>query len=186
MPTASKYFARSAAAKRSLNLKVSVNYILNELNSKLKGKAIILGIGNVLRGDDAFGSVLAKEIKDKISLKVFDAETSPENFLGAILKEKPDSVLFVDTVDFGQGGGRLKLFDLDAVKTKNFFLTHDTSLSLLFDFLKDNSKIDMYLLAIQPTDTAFGANMSPEIQRHLEELTVWFKERYPINGTKNN
>ncbi|MCM8781501.1 MAG: hydrogenase 3 maturation endopeptidase HyCI, partial [Candidatus Omnitrophica bacterium] len=72
--------------------------LLNKLEKILKGKILLLGIGNTLRGDDAFGLTLANRLRDKVAFKVFEVGVAVENFLGAIIKEKPDTVLFVDAV----------------------------------------------------------------------------------------
>lgn len=51
--------------------------ILDYLKSHLKGKVVILGIGNTLRSDDGVGSILASCIKDKVSYTVYDIGVSP-------------------------------------------------------------------------------------------------------------
>lgn len=145
----------------------------------LKGKILLLGIGNALRRDDAFGSVLACQLKDKVSFDVIDAGSSPENFLGEIIKRKPATLLLVDAVDFGGEAAELRLFDMNELNTVNFFLTHDTSPKLLFDFLKQEMKGEAYLLAVQPKDTGFGEGMSREIVLRLEEVKARFIGDYP-------
>jgi len=32
---------------------------------------------------------------------VYDSGPSPENYLGKIIKDKPDNIVIIDTVDFG-------------------------------------------------------------------------------------
>lgn len=154
--------------------------MLNKLKIKLKGKVILLGIGNPLRGDDGFGNALARDLEGKISLKVLEAGSAPENFLGIIIKEKPNTVLFVDAVDFGGNVAEMRLWNLKEIKTKNLFFTHNSSLSLIFSFLKENTQANFYLLAIQPKSIGFQDKMSPQLRKQLEELRRWFQERYGI------
>lgn len=154
--------------------------MLNKLKIKLKGKVILLGIGNPLRGDDGFGNALARDLEGKISLKVLEAGSAPENFLGIIIKEKPNTVLFVDAVDFGGEIAEMRLWNLKEIKTKNLFFTHNSSLSLIFSFLKENTQANFYLLAIQPKSIGFQDKMSPQLRKQLEELRSWFQERYGI------
>lgn len=154
--------------------------MLNKLKIKLKGKVILLGIGNPLRGDDGFGNALARDLEGKISLKVLEAGSAPENFLGIIIKEKPNTVLFVDAVDFGGNVAEMRLWNLKEIKTKNLFFTHNSSLSLIFSFLKENTQANFYLLAIQPKSIGFQDKMSPQLRKQLEELRRWFQERYRI------
>mgnify|MGYP001593157859 FL=1 len=160
--------------------KDNLNSILNKLKIKLKGKVLLLGIGNSLRGDDGFGNALARDLEGKISLKVLEAGSAPENFLGIIIKEKPNTVLFVDAVDFGGEIAEMCLWNLKKIKTKNLFFTHNSSLSLIFNFLKENTQSNFYLLAIQPKSIKFQDKMSLEVQNRLEELKTWFQERYGI------
>lgn len=159
---------------------------MEKLKVKLRGKIILLGIGNELRGDDAFGTVLAKRLRDKVAFKVFEAGSSPENFLGKVINEKPDTLLIVDAVDFGGEIADIKILGLKYIKTKNFFLTHNPSLSLLYDFFKRSISAKFYLLAIQPKSIALGGEMCPQIESKLEELTEWFKENYPICQKEKN
>ena len=82
--------------------------MLEHLKSHLKGKVVILGIGNTLRSDDGAGSILASRIRDKAPYIVYDCGASPENYLGKIVQDKPDTVLIIDAADFGAkpGGSR--------------------------------------------------------------------------------
>ena len=75
--------------------------MLEHLKLHLAGKVVILGIGNTFRGDDGIGSLLAQRLKDKVSFIVYDSGPSPENYLGKIIKDKPDNIIIVDAVDFG-------------------------------------------------------------------------------------
>ncbi|MBU1124519.1 MAG: hydrogenase maturation protease, partial [Candidatus Omnitrophica bacterium] len=72
--------------------------MLAHLAEHLHGKTVIVGIGNTLRSDDGAGSLLAARIKDKTSFQVFDTGSSPENYLGKIIREKPDTIILVDCV----------------------------------------------------------------------------------------
>jgi len=85
--------------------------VLEDLKSHLQGKIIILGIGNTLRSDDGAGSILANRIKDKVPFIVFDVGISPENYLDKIIKERPDTILIIDTGDFGGKPGELRVVE---------------------------------------------------------------------------
>ncbi|MCM8783250.1 MAG: hydrogenase 3 maturation endopeptidase HyCI [Candidatus Omnitrophica bacterium] len=154
--------------------------ILNKLEGILRGKVIILGIGNPIRGDDAIGSVLAERLVGKISVRVYNGGSSPENLLGKIVQENPDTVLIVDAVDFGGAFGDLDIFNSENIKTANLFSTHNLSPRLIFDFLKEYTQAKTYLLAIQPKSIDLGDKMSLEIEDRLNLLTDWFIEQYPV------
>ena len=127
--------------------------MLEHLKTHLKGKVVILGIGNALRSDDGAGSILASRIKDKVSHIVYDAGASPENYLSKIVKDKPDTLLIIDAADFGGKPGELNLLEQDDLKSVNIFSTHNTSISLTINYLRNNIKVDIITLVIQVGQT---------------------------------
>ncbi len=150
--------------------------MLEHLKSHLKGKVVILAIGNTLRSDDGAGPVFAQRIKDKLTFKVFDAGTTPENYFGKIIKETPDNLIIVDAVDFGGKPGEIAIIEGDALKTTNLFATHNASISLVTSYLQNNLAADIIALAIQPKTIAFGDKLSREVTEALDKLEGWFCE----------
>jgi len=148
--------------------------MLEHLKAHLRGKVVILGIGNTLRSDDGIGSLLAARLKDKVPYIVYDAGVSPENYLGKIEKDKPDNLVIIDAVDFQGEPGEFRELDDSDIKTSNLFSTHNASISLLINFLKSNSKLDIIVLIIQPKTIAFGDKLSLELNESLEKLEVFF------------
>lgn len=154
--------------------------MLNHLKSHLKGKVIILGVGNTLRSDDGVGSILANRIKDKVPFAVLDVGVAPENYLGKVVKEKPDTIVIIDAVDFGGRAGEFRVLEADDIKTTNLFFTHNASISLTINYLKNNLKADIMILIIQPKIIAFGDKLSSPLALTLEKLESFF-----IRETKN-
>ena len=62
----------------------------------LKGNVVFVGVGNILRRDDAFGPVFIGELKTKVPAVCIDAGTTPENYTGKIIFETPDTIIIVD------------------------------------------------------------------------------------------
>lgn len=147
---------------------------LEHLKAHLTDKAIILGIGNTMESDDGIGSLLASSLKGKLRCIVYDAGPAPENYLGKIIKDKPDNLIIVDAVDFGGEPGALRVLEGEKLKTANLFSTHNASLSLTINYLKSNLKVDIIILAIQPKVVAFGDKLSPELAVVLNDLESWF------------
>ena len=162
---------QAGPAKKKTTIK---KLMLEHLKLHLTGKVVILGIGNTLRGDDAVGSVLATRLKDKISYIVYDAGTSPENYLGKIIKDKPDNIVIVDAVDFGGKPGEFRELEAEEVETTNLFSTHNASISLTINYLQSNLKVDIIILVIQPKTITFGQDMSEEVTQALNILEGWF------------
>jgi hydrogenase 3 maturation protease len=156
--------------------------MLEHLRSHLKGKVVILGIGNSLRSDDAVGSELASRLKDKVSFLVFDAAATPENYLGKIIKEKPDTVVIIDAVDFGGSPGEFRELEEADLKTVNLFFTHNASLSLTINYLQSHLKLDIIILMIQPKTIVFGDTISKEVSESLVKLEDWFRAQDKNTG----
>ena len=149
--------------------------MLDHLKSYLRGRVIILGIGNTLRSDDGLGSILARRLEDKVPFVVFDAGTNPENYLEKIIHKKPDTVVIIDAVDFGGMPGEFKVLrSLKTIKTVNLFSTHNASISLTINYLQNNIKVDIIVLLIQPKNIGFGDKLSPEVAQTLSKLEDWF------------
>ena len=149
---------------------------LEHLKAHLQGNVVILGIGSSLRNDDAAGSLLVSRIKDKMPFKAYDAGPAPENYLGKIIKDKPETVGMIDAVDFGGLPGEFRVLEGDQFQTVNLFSTHNASLSLAINYLKNNLSADIIILAIQPKDISFGDTISPEVNKTIENLEGWFYE----------
>ena len=147
---------------------------LTHLFSHLKGKVGVLGIGNTLRSDDGVGSLLAVRIKEKVRFTVYDAGSSPENYLGKIIKDNPGTVLIIDAVDSGGQPGNFRIWEKEEFKTVNLFSTHNASLSLTINYLQSHIKADILILGIQPKTLAFGDILSPEVHGALTQLEHWF------------
>ena len=148
--------------------------MLDHLLLHLQGKVVILGIGNTLRSDDGVGSLLAVRLKDKIPYIVYDSGTSPENYLGKIIKDKPDNIVIIDAVDFGGKPGEFRELEGGELKTVNLFSTHNASISLTINYLQSHLKADIIILIIQPKILAFGEKLSSEVAETLEKLENWF------------
>lgn len=148
--------------------------MLEHLKEHLKGKVVILGIGNALQGDDAIGSLLASRLKDKIPYIVYDSGSSPENYLGKIIKDKPDNIIIIDAADFGACPGEFSLFEGEEIKTTNIFSTHNASIALTINYLQTHIRADIIVLIIQPKNTSFSDKLSPELEKTLNELEEWF------------
>ena len=148
--------------------------ILAHLASHLKGKVVILGIGNNLKSDDGIGSILARRIQGKVPYLVYDSGSSPENYLGKIIREKPDTLLLIDAVDFSAAPGDFNILEGEELQTQNMFFTHNASLSLVINYLKNNLKVDIIILIIQPKTLVFGDCLSQEVSATLGHLEDWF------------
>ena len=139
------------------------------LKDKLKGKVVILCIGNIERGDDGLGPHLGRMLKGKSPYEVIDAGVAPENQTGVIARSKPDTIVIVDAVYFEGEPGDIKIFsgeDLGSGKIS----THDVSPKLLIEYLKESTGAAIYVLGIKPQSNKFGQGLSPCVEKTLNRL----------------
>ena len=157
------------------------NSLLLELKKRLRGKVVIVGIGNTLRGDDGAGPELIKQLKNsKLStlsskLSLIDVGEVPENYLGKIAEHKPDTIILVDAVDFGSPPGSVRIIEQDTLKGESFS-THNASIKLTMKYLRTKTKSLVFLLGIQPMkNLQIGSGLSEPVKqaiRRIEEFLI--------------
>lgn len=142
----------------------------DSLKNILKGKIVLVGIGNILKSDDAVGPALIEKLNGKINAVCLDAATAPENYSGKIIKEEPDTILIIDAVHLNLDPGEYRILDPDEI-LKTGFTTHDISPNLFIEYLQSQTKADIYMLGIQPQCLDLGGELSGEVKKTLNELT---------------
>lgn len=133
-----------------------------------RGPVAVVGVGNPLRRDDGVGPWVAGRLAALGCIPVFDAETVPENYLGAIIEAAPKAVLFIDAAAGAGAPGECRLAPMDALAPRPAS-THAPSLALLAELLERHG-IDCGLLAIQPAVTSAGMGLSPDVERAAREI----------------
>ena len=141
----------------------------------LKGKVVLVGIGNPLRGDDAFGPQLIEHLAGKVRAVCIDAGSAPESYTGKIVKEKPDTIILVDAVHLDKSPGEYALLRKAEI-LKSGFTTHDMSPSLFIDYLDNQTRADIYLLGVQPQTLLMGSEISEPVKQTLEKLALTLEE----------
>jgi len=134
----------------------------------LGGRAVlVVGVGNRLHGDDAAGSRVAEQLAAGGRECVFDAELSPENYLGVLLDASPEVVLFVDAAELGETPGACRLAAI-AELAPRVESTHMPSLRLAADLLAAYG-VESMLLGIQPGCTSADTPLSPAVAAGVDE-----------------
>ena len=160
------------------NFNTSINESLKtDIKNRLKGIVTIIGIGNIMRGDDGCGPKLIENLKAKRpNASLFDCGTVPENYIFPILTTSCDTVILVDAADFGMKPGSIKVFSLNEVSGAGLS-THNSSLRLFTDLLmtgKDN--LNIFVVSIQPKTIAFGDPLSNDVKSGIDVLADIFVE----------
>jgi len=142
----------------------------------LKGHVLIVGIGNTLRGDDGAGPALITSLKSRVrnsekhsQLFVMDTGEVPENYLEKIVNLKPDTILFVDAADFNAPPGNTRSINAEDLE-QGSFSTHNSSMTLVVDYLNRRLQAKIFLLGIQPKSLRMGEQLSEPVEKALKNI----------------
>ena len=143
--------------------------LVRALRVLLVGRVSVLGIGNRDRGDDGAGSIAAERLASQTQATVLDTGVVPENFLEKAARSEPDTILLIDTVDFGGAKGELRLISPELIAPAGLS-THAVSLRMAARFLEARTGARIGLLAVQPAVVQAGIGLSVEVANALERL----------------
>lgn len=132
-------------------------------------RAVLLGIGNRWRGDDAAGPAVIDRVSARAEARCIDAGNAPERHLGEATAGAPDAIVLLDAVDFGGAPGEVAVFSPEQLPDR-LGTTHDVPLRTLMHYLRTVSGAQVALVGIQPAVTAFGAGLSPEVSDAVEAV----------------
>lgn len=149
------------------------------LKEKLRGKIAIVGIGNVMRGDDGAGPELISRLNDErphqsSELLLIDAGEVPENYLSKIVEFNPDTILLIDAVDLKEPPGSIRLVEQDEIINAGFS-THNSSLVLIINYLKNEIETNIFLLGIQPKGTGLMTGLSTPVKKSISKIEQTIK-----------
>jgi hydrogenase maturation protease len=151
------------------------------LRHRLRGRLVVVGVGNPWRADDGAGCRVAARLRAGGRVATLDAEEIPESFLGDILDRRPDSVAFVDAVDFGAPPGAVALLDRQLLE-RYPSTTHRPSLSLLMELVATSTGADVFVLAIQPRRVDLFGPMTAEVAVTADALAAMIEEALPADA----
>jgi len=153
--------------------------LFEQLNKLCDSATIILGIGNILKGDDGAGPLVCEQLTAaKISAGLIDAGTVPENYIQRIIKIAPRTLLIIDAIDFGAEAGTIKFFEPQQLNS-HVISTHTLSPRLFVDIIRRSIQLDVYFVGIQPAQTQLGQSVSAAVNRAIERLSGALTEVFP-------
>jgi len=123
----------------------------------VKKRVLILGVGNVLFGDDGFGPAVAdyllKNCKIPDDVYVMDVGIGAGDVLFniALSQEKPEKIIVLDAVDVKRKPGEIFELSIDELPANKItdFSTHLFPSTNLLKELRDQMNIDIVILACQ-------------------------------------
>jgi hydrogenase maturation protease len=148
-----------------------------QLQRLFQSRVCLMGLGNVDSGDDGFGVRLAEELKSEGRGHVIIVGTTPERFIGRVVDESFDHVIFFDAVEFGGAPGSVVFLDSDEMAARfPQVSTHKLSLGLLARQVEANGRTAAWLLGVQPESLKPGEPLTPIVQATLELLLELLRE----------
>jgi hydrogenase 3 maturation protease len=152
-----------------------------ELEELIEGRSIVLmGVGNKLRGDDAFGVLLGEKIEHDVGVRVFVAHDLPEDYAVKAADLRPDVLLIIDAADFGGEPGQMRLIRAQDIPPTPG-VTHRPSLEMMARFLEVDAGAETWVLGVQPdlTRLDLGLPLCEAVEHALEELARLLVEMLP-------
>lgn len=158
------------------------------LQERLAGfkRLAILGVGSVLRADDAAGMEIIQRMAERLSMeradiRFFAGETAPENFSGSIKRFMPTHLLILDAADVGLMPGQFSGICPSDVGGPSF-CSHMLPIKIMVDYLVVETGTAVTLLGIQYRTLEFDGPMSPEIEQAVEEVCAALEKVIDTNS----
>ena len=139
------------------------------LEDRLRGRVVLVGIGNPLLGDDVAGCLVARGVRGTPGIVVVESEDVPERDVFRIADARPDVVVLADAVDLGAPPGSVAVLEPNAL-AGYAPTTHRFPLSFLAAIIRRAASTDVLVLAIQPGQVTPGAGVSPDVARSVDAL----------------
>lgn len=135
------------------------------------GPLVLFTAGSVLRGDDAVGPLLAKNLMDAPleGWEIVDGGQTPEDDLYYIRELCPRKVVFVDAAQMGFEPGSIRRLTAQDVAKQCMITTHSLPISFLLGQLGEVCD-DVVFLGVQVKGTEFFDPLSDEIRAALEDI----------------
>lgn len=153
----------------------SLSQVLEATNKGNKPfRLAIVGIGNELNGDDAAGVLITRTLmpalKESPTIKIFEAGQALENITGALIRFKPDAILFIDALSIGEKAGSIHMLDWQL--SQGFSAsTHSLPLGVVIQYLLHEHSCQIHLLGIQISGTITGTPVSPKVWKSIDSVS---------------
>jgi len=159
-----------------------MNSIADILTKELSNvsKILIVGVGSLLRSDDAIGVYVAKKLKRLIGrsniVKVLVCEGGVENAIHLIKFYKPSHMIIIDAIYISnEEPGTIYVLNADEIRDEILVSTHHIPIKLLLRYLSTLLNVKAILIGIQVKSLDFNIGMSDEVKaagKYLLKLLV--------------
>ena len=127
-------------------------------------RVAVAGIGHELRGDDAAGLEVARQLRPfaHSNLLIIEAGHAPENHTGLLRRFTPDLIVLVDTALLNEAPGTIRWLPWQETSGLSAS-THTMPPYMLARFLTAELNCEIALIGIQPAQTFLHSSLSPVV-----------------------
>jgi len=153
-------------------------------------RAVFVGIGSELRGDDAAGVVIINRLAELARMfhgnstaaadsaarprfLFINGGSAPENILGEIRAFQPEIIVFIDAALLGETPGTVRLIDTRLEKISGVsFCTHSLPLTIIADYIRQTVPCEIFVVGIEPGDMNFRPDcvLTPPVAQAAAEV----------------
>jgi len=148
-------------------------------------KEVLLGIGNILNGDDGIGIYVAEKTSESLKeteveskqansadterdFIIIDCGTTPENFTSIIKKHNPDMLILVDAAEMGLSPGSYRIIPPEKIDIMHFS-THNLPLSIFTSYVSEFCG-KIVLIGVQPDRMDVGTGLSSTVRENGDRV----------------
>lgn len=138
-------------------------------------RLLVLGVGNMEKGDDAAGAACAEALarglkkKKRPRLRIINAGQVPENYTGEIRRFAPTHIVIIDACRSRRKAGSVSVVTPRLIAGGDPS-THRMPLSMLIQYLEETTGGATLLIGIEPATMNLNAPLSPEVARAVERV----------------
>ena len=163
---------------------------LDSLPAFCRARVVILGVGNLLFGDDGFGPEVAQRLAAGYHLPddiyVMDVGTGARKLLFTITLSdtRPQELVIVDAVDWGQEIGRVAAVPVEALPIHKIddFSLHQVPTSNMLRELQERCGVKVTVIAcdVGPIMQEMRAGLSPQVSEAVSAACQQIAGRFQL------
>ena len=142
----------------------------------MAGRIVVIGVGNLLLGDEGVGVHAVRELKKRAlppGVEVLDAGVAGIGLLD--LFQGAEKVLLIDAADMNRPPGTVVRFTPDDIQSQGEnprFSAHDVGLLEVLQLAKalGKSPPQVVIVGVQPKEISWRMDLTPEIQAALPKV----------------
>ena len=135
----------------------------------------VIGLGNLLRGDDGIGPTIIEQLREDLSplpIILFDVGSDAFSILEHLVASEP--VLIVDCAKMGEAPGTVKKMVVNKASLKyidNIISLHGIGFAEVFQLaMKIGAVAECSLIGVEPKSVEFNTGLSIEIKKAIPKI----------------